>query len=64
MHSQQLSELRARAEYPPRWLLVPMVPVIVVLAAWLLTALPRGADVTTPVVVDSIDTAAGQQLGA
>ena len=64
MRSQQLSEIRARAEYSPRWLLVPLVPVVVVMAAWLLTAQPRGGADETPVLVDSIDTTAVQQHGA
>lgn len=64
MRSQQVSEIRARAQYSPRWLLVPMVPVVVVFAVWLLSAQPRGVDDATPVVVDSIDTAAVQQHGA
>lgn len=64
MRSQQLSEIRARAEYSPRWLLVPMVPVVLVLAVWLLTAQPRAVVDATPAAVDSIDTTAVQQHGA
>ena len=64
MRSQQVSEIRARAEYSPRWLLVPMAPVLVVFAVWLLTVQPRGVVDATPAVVDSIDTTAVQQHGA
>ena len=64
MRSQHLSELRSRAEYSPRWLLVPLVPVVVAMAAWLLTAQPGGRADATPVLVDSVDTSAVEQHGA
>ena len=57
MHSPQLSDIRARAEYSPRWLLVPLVPIVVVLAVWFLTVEPSGVDDATPMFVDSIDAA-------
>ncbi len=63
MRSQILSEIRARAVYSRRWFVVPLVPVVVVMAAWLLTAQPRSAD-ATPVLVDSIDTTGAEQHGA
>lgn len=64
MRSQHLSEIRARAAYSPRWLLVPLFPVVVAMAALLLTAQPRGGTDATPVLVDSIDTSAVEQHGA
>jgi len=57
MYSPQLSEIRARAEYSPRWLLVPLAPVVVALAVWFLTVEPGGVDDATPMFVDSLDTA-------
>ena len=64
MRSQQVSEIRAQAAYSPRWLLVPMVPVLIVFAVWFLTVPPRGTADAAPVVVDSIDTTVVQQHGA
>ena len=58
MHSPQLSEIRARAEYSPRWLLVPLVPIVFVLTVWFVMAEPGDAQgAATPMFVDSIDTA-------
>ena len=63
MRSQVLTEIRAREAYSPRWLLVPLVPVVVVIAAWLLTVRPRDAD-PTPVLVDSMEATVIEQHGA
>jgi hypothetical protein len=55
MHSSELSRARARAEYSPRWLLVPLVPVVISLAVWFVTLDPVAVDDASPLPVDAVD---------
>jgi len=62
MYSQQLSEIRARGEYPLLWLLAPLACIAVVLTVWFVVVERGGVDDATPVFVDSIDTFAPETV--
>lgn len=61
-HSSEPSRLRARGEYSPLWLMVPLACIALVLMVWFVVVEGGGIDDATPAIVDSIDTFAPETV--